>query len=122
MLGAPGRSASFEHLADPGHDPLAVREDIILEDGAIGYGHLQGADPLHRDLELCECSLVLRGYGSDLRREAGRRPGLVGDDEPTRFCTELRIVSLSNGTSVRGSTISTEIPSLASSSATANAS
>src|ERR1700676_971462 len=38
------------------------------------------------------------------------------------FCTEPRIVSLSSGTSVRGSTISTEMPSLASSSAAASAS
>jgi hypothetical protein len=28
----------LEHLADPGHDPLAVWEQMVFEDGAIGYG------------------------------------------------------------------------------------
>ena len=38
------------------------------------------------------------------------------------FATEANIVSMSSGTNVRGSTTSTEMPDLASSSAAANAS
>src|SRR5580704_5928554 len=38
-----GRPASLEHLADRGDDPLAVGKDVIFEDGAVGYRHLQGA-------------------------------------------------------------------------------
>src|SRR5712671_805991 len=56
-----GRPASFEYLTDPGYDPLAVREHVAFEDGAIGYRHLQGADPLHRGLEPREGRRVLGG-------------------------------------------------------------
>ena len=47
----PRRASSLQHLADRGDDPLAVREDMAFEDGAVGDRHLQGADPLHRGLE-----------------------------------------------------------------------
>src|SRR5205823_10433795 len=78
-------AASFERLANPGQDPFAVREYMTFKDGAVGYRHLQGADPLHRGLEPREGRPILGGNGSDLRREAGRRPRLVGDDEATGF-------------------------------------
>src|SRR6266566_2714643 len=75
-----GRPASLEHLADSVHNPLAIREDMIFEDGAIGYWHLQGADPLYRRLEPRERRRILGGNRRNLRRETGRRPRLVGDD------------------------------------------
>ena len=45
-----GRPVPPEHLADAGDDPVAVRKDMVFEDGAVGYRHLQGADPFHRGL------------------------------------------------------------------------
>ena len=44
------RPASLEHLADPGDDPMAVRENMVFEDRAVRDRHWQGAHPFHRGL------------------------------------------------------------------------
>jgi len=30
----------LEHLADPGDDPIAVRQHVAFDDWAVGYRHL----------------------------------------------------------------------------------
>src|SRR5580658_8045598 len=80
-----GGTPSLEDLTDPGYDPIAVREDMVFEDRAVGDRYLQGTDPLHRGLQARECSGVLGDNRGDLRREAGGRPRLVGDDESAGF-------------------------------------
>src|SRR6516162_11586286 len=80
-----GGLSPVEHLADPVDDPFAVWEHVIFEDGAIGDRYLQGAHPPHRGLEPREGRCILRGDGSDLRREPGSGSRLVRDDEPAGF-------------------------------------
>src|SRR6516164_6068288 len=75
-----GGLSPFEHLTDPGDDPIAVREHVVFEHGAVGDRHLQRADPLYPGLEPNECRWILGGNGGNFRREAGCRTCLVGDD------------------------------------------
>src|SRR6516162_4568192 len=76
-----GGPLRLEHLSNPGHDPVAVRENVVFEDRAVRYRHLQGADPLHRRFEPREGRRILGGDRGDFRREAGRWASLVGDDK-----------------------------------------
>src|SRR4051794_11613786 len=77
------RSPRLKHLAHPGDDAVAVGEDVVFEDRAVGDRDLQRADPLYGGLEPREGRRVLGGDRSDLGREAGGRSGLVGDDQPS---------------------------------------
>src|SRR4051812_44053144 len=75
-------AACLKHLAHSGDDAVAVREDMVFEDRAVRYRDLQRAHPFYRGLEPREGGGVLGRDRSDLGREAGSRPGLVGNDEP----------------------------------------
>ena len=79
----------------------------------------RGADAEHRRVELPEA--VLCDVCRDLGTEARELHGLVATTTRCVFATDAAIVSVSSGTSVRGSTTSTLTPSGSSSRATLRA-
>jgi len=109
--------AAFRALSrDPGDDPLAGRgRTAFSRTGLVGDRHLQGAEPASTGAWR-RAKGVAASSGGDCR-DLGRksRPWAPASSAMTRrpvfSATEARIVSRSNGTSVRGSTTSTEIPS-----------
>ena len=100
-------------------DLFGVGDNEILHHRCEGDRHGHRCDPLNRCIQIVK--RFPHDKRGDLRAETGSTNCLMRDEQPIRFRTELRMLSLSSGISVLGSITSAEMPSSASVSAAMSA-